>query len=153
MSKPSLDEMLASLVGLRLVGVLVGPAGVHYDMAEAAYDSEPVVHDTILSNAPVHIMTRWGEVLFKTKAYPPFSCQQTLSQILAGREICEVLMDKTCNSLSLSLAGDFVLTLSPSRETANINWQLTRYPDGTSNYKSGFGFVVHACTIAHTPPA
>jgi hypothetical protein len=70
----------------------VGPAGVHYQSGLDFSDID------ILANTPVSIFSKKGPV-YRTNAFPPYSCSEDLEKILLTRMVSEAFFyDKKIKS-------------------------------------------------------
>jgi len=139
-------KLMASLRGEKVVKVVVGPAGVHYDFGPEQKSPALIVRYGVLSNTSITIHSSQRQRLLGIAPFPPFSCQDALGKVLVGKTVTEADFDEKKNAARIILDGNLLLSLVPTAEDEGVYWSVYYWPSGPLG-KIRDGFVITADSI------
>ena len=137
--------LMQCIDGMRLVNVVVGPAGVNFDFDRIGVRDRDAV--TILSDTGIDIRDSNNNVVIYCSKYPPYSINEKLSCLLSDRRVLYAEVDnKNGGNIALiAFDGNRVLRLAPCAKSDDaVCWIIYYWKNGNRQVNPSAGYVVYS---------
>jgi hypothetical protein len=140
-------QLMRALIGNQVLRVLVGPAGVHFDVGLPATGSAPEVRYGFFADTRITLHAKGGHLILQTAPFPPYSCEDVLRQHLVGRTITNSTFNRKLNAARVELDSQLMLSLVACAQDGDVSWRLSYFPHGTVDWRNEEGYIVSASSI------